>query len=370
MKICFVTTGDITTLATMKRATGMGTPLVEAGNEVAIIALDCENNRQRFTLECPDVIPLFFSASNWMDEVRQKKKIIEIWNPDIIYVCSFGFRNWIHHYNVNGKKIVLVEHSELASAIPNNKKKLFYLVVEYLSIILFDGQLLASRYLESVFIKRIHRIRNRVPILYFPYAYNKKTMNISSDLYLSLCNEYSNKKIMLYMGTLSINYGFLDILRAARKLKKDRHDFVFFIIGKGKHEGIGRTFILENKLEDVVKMLGYVSEEELSSYFKLATVFIAPLNNSIQDKARCPSKLFMYLPFRKPIITCKIGESWELFGDSGYYYESGDIDQLSDAIKSAIEKAPSSINVNPSEHTWELRTQEFLSWVQREFTLN
>ena len=61
MKIFFVTYGDITLAATMKRATGMAEHLIDLNNKVSIIALDCDANRKRFKKECPNANILYFN---------------------------------------------------------------------------------------------------------------------------------------------------------------------------------------------------------------------------------------------------------------------------------------------------------------------
>ncbi len=213
MKICFITTGNINSLATMKRATGMAQTLIEKGFEVTIIALDCLDNRDRFQLECPDAQILFFKESSAINELQQKKKIVRLVKPDFIYVCSIGFRNWIHKYN-SGCSNCIVEHSELASSIQNNKKRVVYKLIEYLSLVLFNGQIYASRYLEKFFSKKNKRLKLNNKELYLPYAFNDEILSTYSPVLGTIQKDFDKKKVILYMGTLSLNYGFLDILKA------------------------------------------------------------------------------------------------------------------------------------------------------------
>lgn len=368
MKICFVTTGDITSLATMKRATGMANPLIELGYEVAIVAENNPNNLDRFALECPKVTALLFEKGGSKYEVKQKKQMIKDWNPDIVYVCTFGIRNWIHRLSVSSKAIWLVEHSELISAIPSKKRHL-YRIIEDLSAFLFNGQIYASRYLEEVFSKGIKGFfTRRQPTLYSPYAYNKElSTNYNTQLLSSLQDKYRGRKVILYMGTLSINYGFMDIIKSAETIKKKREDFIVLIMGSGRHKELGKKYIEENDLSSVVEMLGYIPEDEVSTYFKLAGAFISPLFDTVQDKARCPSKLFMYIPFDKPVITCRIGEAKELFGELGYYYSSGDVEELSSLITKVLDDKGEYNGIDVDKHSWDYRTKEFDKWIKDNF---
>ncbi|MFV0470005.1 MAG: glycosyltransferase [Dysgonomonas sp.] len=368
MRICFVTVGDVAILATMKRATGMAEPLIKSGHEVAIIALNCENNINRFNLECPHIEYLLFEKGGVISEIKQKRKLIRDWSPELVYVCSIGFRNWIHKYNIPRKAISIVEHSELSSSISDNRKKFLSLVLEYLSPMIFDGQLVASRYLEKHYKKGLLNIlRNNKPILYSPYAYNPQLMNIKSSFYENLEEKYYGKKVVLYIGGLTLNYGFMDIIRSMEIVYKSRKDIIALIMGSGPDKEIGLEYIKEKQLENCIQLLGYVPETDIASYFKLADAFVSPLFNTIQDKARCPSKLFMYIAFEKPIITCRIGEAIELFGDNGYYYVSGDAEQLAKMITVVVNDSVSKYSIDKSKHTWSYRTQGFLSWIATNF---
>jgi glycosyltransferase involved in cell wall biosynthesis len=314
---------------------------------------------------------LLFQKSDYKTELKQKKELINNWAPDIIYVCSFGFRNWIHKYNVAPKAVHLIEHSELVSAIPNNNKKHLYYLLEIFSTILFEGQIYASKYIEMVFSKGIkHWFTRKKPVLYSPYAYNENVLkNYSGNLYYRLIEKFEKKKIILYMGTLSLNYGFLDIIKACQTLVEKRDDFLVLIMGQGRHKEIGEKYIQENKLEKQVFLLGYVPEQEVSTYFKLASTFVSPLYDTIQDKARCPSKLFMYIPFKKPIITCKIGEAKELFKDNGYYYTPGNISELALCIETAIDKTEETNSIDINKHSWSYRAKEFDAWIKKNYII-
>lgn len=370
MKICFISTGDF---ATIKRATGMTNPLIAMGHDVAIVALDSKKNRERFALECPNATILYFSETNLRQEIRRKQELVEKWQPDLVYICAFVSRNFIHKKNIKTEKktIFIIEHSELRSTIKDNiwYKKITDYILEWSTIFFFDGQILASKYLENLFKEKLKKIGRKQALLYSPYAYNKDILLSEPFLLNSLKKKYKNKKIILYMGTLAINYGFLDILKSIEILKEKRTDFVVLMMGGGRHKELAKQYIEENNLSNFVKYLGYIPEEELSSYFKIADAFISPIFNTTQDKARCPSKLFMYLPFQKPIVTCKIGEGKELFGENGYYYQSGNTNELAELLSSSIDSTDLKYNINPENHSWKHRTNEFLNWIEINFNL-
>ena len=55
MRICFITFGNVTDYATLKRATGLAGPLIARGHSVSIVIEDTVDNRARLAFECPDV---------------------------------------------------------------------------------------------------------------------------------------------------------------------------------------------------------------------------------------------------------------------------------------------------------------------------
>jgi len=365
LKICFVTHGNIEKLATMKRATGMANHLTEYGHEVSILCTDVPENRKRICFECPSVNVRWISAISAFDEVKQKNKhLIEI-SPDVVYVCSLGIRNWINR-RVLSKCFSVVEHSELSSIIIDKGfvGRLRARMIEWASIFLFDGQVCASRFLELTFKNRMKKVGIERPIHYSPYAYNQETLKFPNIPGTTSFETYDGKTVILYMGTLTKNYGFFDILSSFNKLCGSRDDLVLLIMGHGRHEKAGALYIDKHNLGERVKLLGYIPEEDLALFFARTDIFLSPLYDTLQDIARCPSKLFMYLPFQKPIITCSIGEAYELFGKSGFYYTSGDIDSLAETIVRALDHVGLAYPaMDVSQHSWQERTAQFIRWI-------
>ena len=118
---------------------------------------------------------------------------------------------------------------------------------------------------------------------------------------------------------------------------------------------------------ELIRPLYFVKEEDIPAYFTLADAFISPMNDTVQDWARCPSKLYMYLPYKKPIITCKIGEPYEVLKENGYYYTPGSEMSLSQSIMRLCQSGEWHLNINPLNHEWRTRTIEFNKWFQQYF---
>lgn len=365
MKICFVTTGDIKENAAAKRALGMANPLSKLGWDVHILLEDAIENRLRVDLECSSTIHIhYFMKTSAIKEFQLKNKIVKIIKPDYLFICAFVFRNVISSCQSSKK---LVEHSELQTGIPDNRgiKKMLLFFLEYYSLFYADGLLCASRYLEKIFVKRRKLFLIKLPIFYTPYAFAENIYILKKKHELpSFFQKLLDKQNFVFLGNITRNYGIFTMLDAFRLLTSKKN-IRLILLGKGRHYQEALTYVQEHQMEDFVLMPGYVNETDISNYFSVASAFLSPMNNTIQDWARCPSKLYMYLTFKKPIITCKIGEPYEVLKEKGFYYEHGAAEQMASVISGIFENEYNA--VDPKLHTWEQRTKEFDNWIKNTF---
>lgn len=368
MKIAFVTFGNFDGHATLKRATGMAGPLAALGHEVHLLLEDASANRAKAVMECPAATVHWHDrASSPLAERRAKQNTINAIQPDLVWICGVGLRNWIR--KPKRDTAILADHSELYSVVVEGKiRRCVYSLLEWAYCFGFDGQICASRYLQEFYRSRFQRL-GKYPerIHYSPYAYHPEVIRLDPAGAESVKARYPGKKIILYMGTFRTNYGFWDMLHAFERLSKQRDDFVALFAGRGRELDKGLGWIEEKGLSEHIVLEGYVPEESLSAYFGAAHAYLSPLRDTVQDWARCPSKLYMYLPFNKPVITCPIGEARELFGDAGVYYEPGNVKALTSRIEEQLNEESPGAQVDPLEHTYAARTERFLKWFNQAF---
>lgn len=372
MKICFITLGDIKFIATMKRAIGMANPLLALGWEVTIIAQDSEENRKRIAMECSDAVQVYYYPPGTVaEEVRTKTALVNEIAPDYVLFCSFSFRNRISKGKLKHKPKILIEHSELPSGIPDNSglRKYAMLALEYWSVLYADGLLCASSYLCKIYKKRAAQLlRKQLPVLYSPYAFNNEVVESPRIRYQELKDTYAGKTLLIYMGTLTRNYGLFTMLQAMEMISRERPDVILLLLGRGRHQEEAKAFVKEKGLTQQVQFLGYTPEEELSSYFAAADAFISPLNDTIQDRARCPSKIYMYIPFDKPVFTCNIGEPAEIFGNDGSYFDNRQPASLAALINQLASGGLKVRGADKKAHSWEKRAIDFTEWINSNYT--
>jgi glycosyltransferase involved in cell wall biosynthesis len=365
MKITFVTFGNISQHSTLKRATGMAPVLSKLGLDVSILLEDSPDNRERAALECPGVQILYHQRhKSALKERAQKVTHLRELRPDVVWICGVGIRNWI--LPQKEFPVVLGDHAELLSGIVlrSRVRRGWDYANEWAHLPSFSGQICASRYLEKLYTERNKRLRLDRPVHYSPYAYNSDLLESEPLILQALKKQYGDKKNVLYMGSFWENYGFWDMLHVFEQLTQERADVRFLMMGKGPEKEAGIAWLEKKGLADKIQILGYIPEQELSSYFHLADAFVCPLRDTIQDWARCPSKLFMYLPFNKPIVTCPIGEALEIFGEDGFYYSPGSRTELRSILHRVLDLKGWSSSVNARDHSWQKRCTDFLDWLR------
>ena len=178
---------------------------------------------------------------------------------------------------------------------------------------------------------------------------------------------YQGKTLLIYMGTLTRNYGLFTMLEAMEIISRERSDVHLLLLGRGRHQEEAKDYVKELGLSMQVQFLGYTPEEDLSSYFAAADAFISPLNDTVQDWARCPSKIYMYIPFNKPVFTGKIGEPLEIFGKEGYYFDNHAPASLAALISQLASGGLKPVLVNKDAHSWEKRAVDFTEWINSNY---
>lgn len=304
MKVLFITTGSINKLATLKRVKGMLSNWNFEENFVRVLVQDTEENREYFDNFSEYI--LYFKVS-FVREILSKYLHINGIKYDVYYVLSPGLRN-VLPLILRGSKGVAVEHSELMSVVDSigRFKRIQYRIIEGFVLRRYKRHFVANYGL-------IDRFRSRFPhsdYIYFPYAYDRSHNVIEI--------ENSNSFRLFYMGTLRANYGLFHMINAAAKARNT----VFTICGQGDCLDDAKALIVSRNYHHI-NILGYIEEDVLENHMMRADAFILPLQNSEQDQYRCPSKLFAYISYNKPILTSPIGEVERILGkEYPYYYES------------------------------------------------
>jgi len=362
MDLCFLTIGTFSDNATMKRAAGLAPHLAAAGHQVMIVAQDTDENREYFASGDDGVEKMLLSTPSVLSELRRKARIVQGRAPDVVYACGWGVRN----LPALLADVSVVEHAELPSenheATAVHRKK--SLLLEWLSVGLADGLVLASQYLHR---RYKHRdVLGRAKQLYLPYGIDYAPANLAQREAESLNGESEDStRRVVYLGSLYASYGIFDIVRSVPHVIDEESTIEYVILGDGPDREAAVDLAHSLNVQDRIHFEGYVDEEVLDDYLASADVFLAPMFDTVKDKARCPSKIPMYMRYRRPIVTCRIGEVPSYLGEEGYYYQPGEPRSMAREIVNAL-RAPSPVKYNLGRISWEHLTQHFLDWIQND----
>lgn len=377
MHVCFITTGDIRDVASARRVTGMAGPLAAAGHAVGIIALDTPGNRAAFATACPQAQAHWFGDNQpgaarppaVLAELRAKYRLLRQLRPDLVYVCGFGARNAVFRQLLPTPTRVMVEHCELGSATVSHGRlrRGMEWVLEQLSVTAADGLVCASRYLEELFRLRARRRRRAPAVLYLPYAFDPGPRQPPDSTTVECLRKDCGRLIpLVWFGAVRENYGVFDMLEAVACLAGRRQDFCLHLLGDGPALTAMRRCIAERNLTVHAVAHGYVSDESLRAWLAAAQAFLVPVRDTIQDRARCPSKLYLCLPYQKPIVTSALGDPAECLGEDGFYHRPGDAADMARAMSEALDAAAAGWvprHLHLEMHTWAARTRQFLDWL-------
>jgi glycosyltransferase involved in cell wall biosynthesis len=364
MRICFVTNSVITRHATMKRAFGLTPGLQARGCRVEICLEDHPDNRAEMEA-LGGCRAHYYRKGTFWQEYRQKAKVIANCGCDVVHICGLGWRNALLPRG-NTPPIVM-DHVELESSLEDVTfpRKQAQALLEWASLFAYRNTVMASNYLKSTFQTKARRFRLQRRMMVLPYASDVPAtlggMRGGAKSKLAI----GGKRLILYMGRQYKNYGCLDIVEALDRLRAVRRDWHAVLLGDGpEHQRIGQR-IEQLGLKDNIELPGYTTGLTHESYLAAADVFLLPLYDTVVDWARCPSKIYIYMMYARPIVTCRIGEAFAAVGSDGIYYESGDIDSMARAISSGLD-VPQDWHptYDSREHTWDARAEVYLRWLR------
>jgi glycosyltransferase involved in cell wall biosynthesis len=364
MHIAFVTFGNFDAHATLKRATGMAGALSRQGLKITLLLEESRCNREKVEQECPNVAVIWHNRGKTaLHERHEKSQSIALLQADVVWICGVGPRNWVKR--PSKECILLADHSELFSVLDNGVLyRVRYWLTEWLLCMSFDGHICASRYLESFYNRRLKSLRKQVPLHYSPYAYDPIAKESVDDRSLW---ERGSKKCIFYLGSFRESYDMWTMLHALSAIVQKRDDCIAILGGRGPDEAEAKAWLEAEGLTDKIRMVGYISEVDMPAAMARADVFLCPLLDSKQDRARCPSKLFMYYPFRKPIVTCAIGEAEALLEADGFYYTPGDAGSMAEQMGEALDFEGYQSVADPEKYSWDSRARSFLNWFEENY---
>jgi len=144
-----------------------------------------------------------------------------------------------------------------------------------------------------------------------------------------------NNKILLTVGSLDENKGQKYLIEALNILSKNRSDFICYIIGEGNLRGKLIQQINDLKLNNKVKLMGWMDHNKIPFWMNASDLFILP---SIRESFGVVQ--IEAMACGKPIVATMNGGSEEILisNDYGYLVSPGNSLELAGSISKALDK--------------------------------
>ena len=135
----------------------------------------------------------------------------------------------------------------------------------------------------------------------------------------------------LYIGRLSKEKGIINLINAFVNTNRGK----LYIAGEGPEKENIEKIIKNNKLDDKVRMLGFLNKEEVTDYVRNSRFVVVP---SIWYE-NCPYSVMETLAIGKPVIGAEIGGIPELVinNNNGFTYKYDDINELTEKMNLLFE---------------------------------
>lgn len=138
----------------------------------------------------------------------------------------------------------------------------------------------------------------------------------------------SSKKIILYTGLISEEYGIDILLESFSLIEDDLYEL--WICGMGNAV---QKIVEYSALDSRIKYLGYRTQEEIVDLQSQASILINPRQNVGEyTKYSFPSKIIEYLSTARPIIAYKLDGIPDIYYDYLFFPKDNSVDALKELI--------------------------------------
>lgn len=208
---------------------------------------------------------------------------------DLLHLhCAYFYPFWVGWFI---DKIIKVDYRLFLHSVDFNylkkskwtKRKMGYLIKKAKEIIV------NSEYLKDQFSRQFEDIIKPINVVYpcaddyfFAEVSDEKITNLKSQMALE------GKKVVITVARLDEGKGFPRLISILPKVLEKIPNLVWIIIGDGSKRQMFINLISKNNLQNVIRYIGIIPNDQLLPYYKLADLFILlthPDNEAEEDWA-------------------------------------------------------------------------------------
>ena len=152
--------------------------------------------------------------------------------------------------------------------------------------------------------------------------------------------ELGNRRIVLYLGSLSLANHAVDLLiEAFGSVARTVPNATLLLVGGGEDYTRLQTQAEAQGFKEAIRFVGRVSPDQAPVYYALADVSVDPVKNDLASRARYPLKLVESLAMGTPVVTGDVGDRSELLArGGGILVSAGDPRALADGLSRVLQE--------------------------------
>jgi len=328
----------------LKRETGVG---IYFKNLLFFLAqIDKSNEYFLFSSSLKDRFPLHkvppFSKKKFLDLRLPVKAVNFFWYKLRWPPVDFFFKTDMDltHSPVplilptKGKKIVTI-HDLFFMDFPwmtdREARRSFVSKIED-SLLLADGVVVISQFTKNQLLKKFTLKEEKVKVIYHGLNPEFK-VDISTEEAKEIRERFSlPSSFILFVGAIEPRKNLLNLIEALKIIHKKYQKIALVIVGrKGQDYRNVKERIRKNELESWVKMVGYLPDNSLMAFYRLASVFAFP---SFCEGFGLP--LLEAMASGLPVVTSRTSAIPEIAKDAALYFHPENPQEIADKIILAL----------------------------------
>ncbi|MHA2428676.1 MAG: glycosyltransferase family 4 protein [Candidatus Hermodarchaeia archaeon] len=174
-------------------------------------------------------------------------------------------------------------------------------------------------------------------------------------------------KIIAYIGSMSLHNHAIDIaIKAFSSLLNDVPNTYLLLVGGGEDLDKLKQQVENLGIADNVRFTSQISSSKIPYYYGLADISIDPKRDTRRAQSSFSIKLIESIAATVPCVASDIGDSRLHLGSAGLLVRPGDIQAMTEAMKSALtdQSLHTSMRENANairlKHSWDSRISDFL----------
>src|SRR6266498_4663301 len=204
--------------------------------------------------------------------------------------------------------------------------------IERLLVEQSDGIICCSNYMLDHIQHVLGAVKTKVRVI--PNGVESSRFNGGRQPQLILAGISEDRKIILYVGRIVREKGIFTLLDALEKLRKQGKDVSLVLVGEGPLKEDLAKEVLRRKLNDRVKLAGFVDEKKLVSLYNSSDAFVLPSHFEPFGMVALEA-----MASRVPVVVSDVGGLSEIVEDgiTGVKVPSSDPHALAEGILRVLE---------------------------------